>query len=166
VLLKIDSIQFFKWSIETIKYTLEYMCFSIIYIFVIFILLQSIPTVLFVWVWFVYFVFWGSVSLHSPSWTQIHNLPASTSWVLELQACTTMGYIQHFLFSIILYLIVPLNNFDSMISKREESYNKWLHYFFWTIPLLLTFVLFHMLTNNHPCTHIHQHTFYVFKVEL
>jgi hypothetical protein len=38
---------------------------------------------------FVLFVFQDRVSPYSPDWLGIHNLPASSSQILGLQACTT-----------------------------------------------------------------------------
>jgi hypothetical protein len=32
-----------------------------------------------------FFFFWHGVLLYSPSWSQIHTLPISTTWVLRLQ---------------------------------------------------------------------------------
>jgi hypothetical protein len=58
-------------------------------------------TSFFVWVWFgLVLVFWDRICLcnsgwlawnllHRPHWPWTHDLPASTSWVLELQMCTT-----------------------------------------------------------------------------
>jgi hypothetical protein len=41
--------------------------------------------------------FWDRVLLCSPGWSQTHNLPASTSRVVGLQACATMPCSLHFI---------------------------------------------------------------------